>query len=116
MQTQQTALSPSLQDSDHKLEKKRGHFVSAVECYMKEHLDATEEEAKEVLYARVINAWKDINKGCLHPTRIPMQLLTLILNHTRVLHLMYTDQDNYTNSKTNLKEHIRCLIAEPLTM
>ncbi|KAI4320533.1 hypothetical protein MLD38_034002 [Melastoma candidum] len=100
----------------HKLEKKRGHFVSAVACYTKEHMDATEEEAKEVLYARVINAWKDINQECLRPTPIARPLLTLILNFTSTIHMLYLDQDNFTNSKTNLKEYIRSVIAEPLTM
>ncbi|KAI4320534.1 hypothetical protein MLD38_034003 [Melastoma candidum] len=87
-----------------------------VDLHGHKHMDATEEEAKEALYARVIDAWKDINQGCLRPSPIAMPLLTLILNYTSVIHMMYEDQDNFSYSKTNLKEYIRFVITEPLTM
>ncbi|KAI4312476.1 hypothetical protein MLD38_037282 [Melastoma candidum] len=100
----------------HKQEKKRGHAISAVECYMKEHGDLTEEEAKKELHARVLNAWKDINEGCLRPNPIQMTLLTRILNLTKFLHVAYEDIDHYTHPETKFKEYIRCTIAEPLVM
>ncbi|MFQ6652352.1 hypothetical protein Gotur_024258 [Gossypium turneri] len=40
---------------------KRGHCVSAVECYMREHA-VSEEEACSELKKQVENAWKDINQ------------------------------------------------------
>ncbi|KAI4312524.1 hypothetical protein MLD38_037330 [Melastoma candidum] len=100
----------------HKQEKKRGQAISVVECYMKEHGDISEEEAKKELYARILEAWKDMNEECLRPHPTPMTLLTRILNLTKMVHVAYEDIDNYTHPETKFKEYIRCTIAEPLVM
>ncbi|MFQ6652353.1 hypothetical protein Gotur_024258 [Gossypium turneri] len=47
--------------TSHKFEQERGHCVSAVECYMREHA-VSEEEACSELKKQVENAWKDINQ------------------------------------------------------
>ncbi|THG02152.1 hypothetical protein TEA_015985 [Camellia sinensis var. sinensis] len=56
-----------------KLEQKRGHVASAVECYMNQH-DASEEEVLIEFHKQATNAWKDINAECLHPIEVPMPL------------------------------------------
>ncbi|KAK3427102.1 hypothetical protein EUGRSUZ_F03413 [Eucalyptus grandis] len=99
----------------HQFEQKRGHVASAVECFVHQH-GVTEQEAKEELWRRVVEAWKDVNEECLAPTAIPARLLTLILNLTRVIDVLYTDEDNYTNAGTKLKNYVASLLIYPLPM
>ncbi|KAF7851493.1 hypothetical protein BT93_L3779 [Corymbia citriodora subsp. variegata] len=100
----------------HKLEQKRGHAASAVECFMKQY-GVTEEEAKEELRKQVVDAWKDINEELRHPTAVPMPLLVQILNHTRTMHMTYDGEtDHYTHAGTKLKEHVTSLLVNPLPM
>ncbi|CAL5405701.1 unnamed protein product [Camellia sinensis] len=86
----------------HKFERKRGHVVSVVECYMKQY-GASEEEALVELQKRVTNGWKDINQECLCPTAVPMPLLLRVVNLARVINVLYKDKDGYTDSGTKLK-------------
>ncbi|KAK3433836.1 hypothetical protein EUGRSUZ_D01114 [Eucalyptus grandis] len=94
-------------------EQKRGHVASSVELLMKENC-ISEQDAEEELQKRVVDAWKDINEEFLRPTVGPMPVLTLILNLSRVIDVLYTNGDHYTHSKTKLKEHIASLFVNPL--
>ncbi|KAE9444823.1 hypothetical protein C3L33_23279, partial [Rhododendron williamsianum] len=95
----------------HKHEQERGHVASAVECYMKQH-----GVAEEVVYVefkqRVTNAWKDMNAECFRPTAVPMPLLSLVLNFARVINLIYTGEDGYTNSRKRLKQCITFVLID----
>ncbi|KAJ4700857.1 Sesquiterpene synthase [Melia azedarach] len=97
----------------HKFEQKRGHVASSIECFMKQH-GATEEEACNEFRKQVINAWKDINEECLRPTSVPMPLLLRILNLTRVIDVIYKDEDGYTHSGVVLKGHVASLLIDPV--
>ncbi|KAF7850211.1 hypothetical protein BT93_L5741 [Corymbia citriodora subsp. variegata] len=99
--------------ASHQFEQKWGHVASAVELLMKEN-NVSEQEAEEELQKRVVDAWKDINEEFLRPIAGPMPVLTLILNLSRVIDLLYTNGDHYTHSKTKLKEHITSLFVSPL--
>ncbi|KAB1224296.1 (-)-germacrene D synthase [Morella rubra] len=98
---------------DDIFEQQRGHVASAVECYMTQHC-ATEEEAINAFRRQVTDGWMIINKECLHPTAIPMPLITRILNLTRVLHIVYKDRDGYTDSVTGLKDYVASLLVNPV--
>ncbi|KAK2631786.1 hypothetical protein EUGRSUZ_L02447 [Eucalyptus grandis] len=100
---------------DIQFEQKRGHVVSTVELLMKYH-GISEQEAREELLKRVIDAWKDINEEFLHPTIVPMSVLMRILNFSRVVDVLYSDGDNYTHSKTKLKNYVTSLFVNPLPM
>lgn len=94
------------------LEQKRGHVVSAVECYMKEHC-ATEEVAVIELTKQVNDAWADVNEGLLHPiATVPRPLLLLILNFLRVTDVIYKHEDGYTHGGVVLKDYITSLLVE----
>ncbi|KAF8026087.1 hypothetical protein BT93_F2792 [Corymbia citriodora subsp. variegata] len=99
----------------HQFEQKRGHVASAVECFVEQY-GVTEQEAKDELRRRVVEAWKDVNEECLAPTAIPSQLLTLILNLTRMINVLYSDKDNYTHAETKLKNYVTSLLIYPLAM
>ncbi|KAL3736265.1 hypothetical protein ACJRO7_025255, partial [Eucalyptus globulus] len=99
--------------SSHKFEQKRGHVVSTMELLMKYH-GISEQEAMEELLKRVIDTWKDINEEFLRPTIVPMSVLMRILNFSRVVDVLYSDGDNYTHSKTKLKNYVTSFFVNPL--
>ncbi|MFQ6635363.1 hypothetical protein Gotur_011649, partial [Gossypium turneri] len=47
-------------------------------------------------YKQLNNAWKDINEEFLKPTAAPTSALNRILNLARVIDLLYTGEDAYT--------------------
>ncbi|XP_048134940.1 (-)-germacrene D synthase-like isoform X2 [Rhodamnia argentea] len=100
----------------HKMEQKRGHSASSVECFMKQY-GVTEEEAKDNLRKQVVDAWKDMNEEVRRPTTVPKLLLMRILNLARVYHVVYNDEkDNYSHAGTKFKENVTTLLVDPLPM
>ncbi|KAK7257311.1 hypothetical protein RIF29_31185 [Crotalaria pallida] len=99
--------------SSYKFEHKRGAVVSAVECYMKQY-GTSEEEAVKQIIKDIENYWKDINEECLMPNIVPMPVLEVILNYTRVLEVMYADKaDRYTHGEL-LKDYVTLLFVDPI--
>ncbi|XP_031284192.1 (-)-germacrene D synthase-like [Pistacia vera] len=99
----------------HKFEQKRGHVASSIECFMIQH-GATEEEARNEFQKQVIDAWKDINEECLRPTAVSMPLLDRILNLSRVIDVMYKDEDGYTHAHVVLKDSVASLLINPVPL
>ncbi|KAF8019378.1 hypothetical protein BT93_G0144 [Corymbia citriodora subsp. variegata] len=99
--------------ASHQFEQKRGHIASAVELFMKEH-GVSEQETEKELRKRVVDAWKDINEAFLCPTAVQVPILMRILNLSRVVHVLYSDGDNYTHSGTLLKDYVTSLFVIPL--
>ncbi|KAK7312915.1 hypothetical protein VNO77_37159 [Canavalia gladiata] len=99
----------------NEFEQKRGHVASALECYMNQH-GVTKQEAFDELYKLVGSAWKDINEECLNPHEVPMLLLTLVLNLSRVINVLYKDEDLYTHSEGSTKNDIVSLLVNPCSM
>lgn len=77
---------------------------------------ASEHEALVEFGKQVTNAWKDINSACLHPTAALMPLLERVVNLAQVIHLLYRDEDCYTNSTTEMKEFVTLLLVNPVTI
>ena len=67
------------------------------------------EIAVQELKRQVMSAWKDINEELLEPLQLPRALLMRILNMTRVMDVLYTDSDGYTDSDKTTKHHIVAL-------
>ncbi|KAL5737834.1 hypothetical protein ACOSP7_030595 [Xanthoceras sorbifolium] len=95
----------------HEFEQKRQHVVSSIECYMKQDAGVSEEEVIKMFRKEIFNAWKDINQEFLKPTAAaaPMPILTRILNLSRVMDVIYKDDDGYTNSHV-IKHYIDSLL------
>ncbi|KAK7262668.1 hypothetical protein RJT34_30243 [Clitoria ternatea] len=91
------------------LEQKRGHVASAIECYMKQH-GVTKHDAIDELYRQVVSSWEDINEECLDPTEVPKSLLSVVLNLSRVIDVLYKDGDCYTHSEGSSKNDIAALL------
>ena len=94
-------------------EQKRGHVASAVECYMKQH-GVCKQEAYDELNKQVVNGWKDMNEECLKPTQVPMPLLTRVLNFSRVIDILYKDEDQYTLVGKLMKDLIALILIDPV--
>ncbi|KAF7822836.1 (-)-germacrene D synthase-like [Senna tora] len=97
---------------DDVFEQKREHVASAVECYMKEE-GVRKEEAIEELKREVVSAWKDINEECLGLKEVARPLLMRVLNLSRIMDVLYTEADGYTNSQGATKEYIASLLLNP---
>ncbi|KAL6313952.1 hypothetical protein AAG906_011682 [Vitis piasezkii] len=97
----------------HEFEQKRGHVASAVECYMKQH-GVCKQEAYDELNKQVVNGWKDMNEECLKPTQVPMPLLTRVLNFSRVIDILYKDEDQYTLVGKLMKDLIASILIDPV--
>ncbi|XP_047331223.1 sesquiterpene synthase Cop-like [Impatiens glandulifera] len=93
-----------------KFEQQREHVASAVECYMNQH-DALEELATINLRKQITDAWKDINFECIRPTKVPMNILSRVMNMARYMDMMYKEEDGYTNSKTKAKDYITSILV-----
>ena len=79
---------------------------------MKEY-KTTKEEASEVVWDSVENAWKSMNNEYLTWTSIPSKLLIRVINLARMMETMYKNIDGYTDSKI-LKEWISVLLDQPI--
>ncbi|KAL3570701.1 hypothetical protein D5086_027950 [Populus alba] len=95
----------------HKFEQERGHAASGVECYIKQY-GLSEQEVYKEFHMQVVNAWKDINEECLKPTAVPMPLLERILNLSRVIDVIYKEEDQYTHVGEVMKNNIASLLID----
>ncbi|XP_057792628.1 bicyclo-germacrene synthase-like [Salvia miltiorrhiza] len=87
---------------------------SSALCYMRQY-GVSEEEARAQLKQQVKNAWKDMNQECLEPTLASMPVLTRVVNLARVVHLLYSDADCYSDP-SKCKEWVKAVLVEPLTI
>ncbi|TYH69986.1 hypothetical protein ES332_D05G088500v1 [Gossypium tomentosum] len=96
-------------------EEKRG-FKTASMCYMKQY-NVSRKEAIEAFRAKIGDAWKDINEGCMRPTMgVPMQVLRATLNYQRLLDLAYRDNDGYTKPDISFQQLITKLLIQPIPL
>ena len=80
---------------------------------MKQH-GAAEEETIEEFRRQIANAWMDINEECLESTQVAKPLLMRSLNLSRVIDVLYKDEDGYTHSGGNTKKYIAALLLNPV--
>ncbi|XP_058739222.1 (-)-germacrene D synthase-like [Vicia villosa] len=96
----------------NEFEQKRGHGASSIECYMNQH-GVTREDAIHELSRQITNAWKDTNEELLDSTDVPKPILMRVLNLSRVIHVLYKDEDCYTNSQGSTKNDIISILLNP---
>ncbi|KAL1819424.1 hypothetical protein DCAR_0415690 [Daucus carota subsp. sativus] len=94
-------------------EKETVDAASAVECYMKQH-NASKECAFAEFNKQLVCAWKDINAEFFRPTVVPMPLLTISFNMTRVSYILYQNNDGFTTSETKTKEIMTPVLVHPI--
>ncbi|EYU26170.1 hypothetical protein MIMGU_mgv1a0255741mg, partial [Erythranthe guttata] len=89
--------------------------LTAVECYRNEN-GGSKAEAFAEFEKQVQKAWKDINKECIGSTASSFPILSCVLNLARLINLLYSDEDGYTNSNAKTKEIIQSVLVEPVTI
>ncbi|KAG7980231.1 hypothetical protein I3843_05G171300 [Carya illinoinensis] len=94
-------------------EQKRGHVVSAIDCYIKQH-NVTRHEVEEEFKKQIEDAWKDINSEFLKPTQVPKHFLEQVLNLSRVMDVIYKDDDGYTKVTQVLIDGVTSLLVDPV--
>ncbi|KAK2378029.1 putative terpene synthase [Trifolium repens] len=99
--------------ASNEFEQKRDHISSFLECYMKKY-NVSREAAIEEGRKRIANAWKDLNEECLRPTEVPMPILTIILNLSRFMDVVYKDKDNFTHPEGEMKTFSKALLIDPV--
>ncbi|XP_010694277.2 (-)-drimenol synthase [Beta vulgaris subsp. vulgaris] len=100
--------------ASYKIERKREHVASAVECYMKQY-GVGEEEAVKELHNIVEEAWKDLNEEMLRPTTFPRPLMTRILNLSRVIEVFYRlGEDDYSIVSQNMQQKVELVLIHPV--
>ena len=72
-----------------------------------------DEEARAQVKKRVRNAWKDINQECLEPRPASMSILMHVVNLARVINLLYSDADCYTDPNKS-KAWVKMVLIEPV--
>ncbi|XP_004516888.1 probable terpene synthase 2 [Cicer arietinum] len=97
----------------NEFEQQRGHVSSFLECYMIQY-DTNREAAIQECEKGIDNAWKDINEDYLRQTKVPLPLLTSVINLARFIEVYYKDKDHYTHSEGLMKTHIKALIVDPV--
>ncbi|TYG71864.1 hypothetical protein ES288_D05G433400v1 [Gossypium darwinii] len=101
--------------AEHKFKQRREDDFSGIECYMEEY-GVMVQEAYNVFYKHIESAWKDVNKGFLKPTKMPIEVLNRILNLARVMNVLYSEGDGYTYVGKATKGIISILLIEPVTL
>ncbi|KAG2708370.1 hypothetical protein I3760_05G189300 [Carya illinoinensis] len=94
-------------------EQKRGHVVSAIDCYIKQH-NVTRHEVEEEFKKQIEDAWKEINSEFLKPTQVPKHFLERVLNLSRVMDVIYKDDDGYTKVTQVLIDGVTSLLVDPV--
>ncbi|KAL6318337.1 hypothetical protein AAG906_039429 [Vitis piasezkii] len=106
------------------------HVASAIECYVKQY-SVSKQQAYDEFNKQIANAWNEINQGFLvptsmpipiliefsishEPTSMPVPILTGVLNLTRVVDIIYKENDEYTHVGKVMKDNIASLLIDPV--
>lgn len=61
---------------------------------------------------KISNAWKDVNEEFMKPTGVPAPILMRVLNLSRVMDVLYKEDDGYTNSHV-IRDSIEAMLLKP---
>nr|AYV65216.1 (-)-amorpha-4,7(11)-diene synthase [Ageratina adenophora] len=99
----------------YKKEQEREHFQSFVQCYEKQY-DVGEEDAINLVRKDIEDVWKDITRESLMCKDVPRPLIMVVVNYARALYCLYKFNDSFTEVGEDIKDHIKRLFIDPLTI
>ncbi|PKA52913.1 (-)-germacrene D synthase [Apostasia shenzhenica] len=100
----------------YKLEQKRNHVASTVQCYIMEH-GCSNEEACKKLMEMAGDAWKIINREfVMHDKSLPLFTMMPAVNLARFNYLVYKEEDIYTHADEIMKENISNVLVKVVTL
>lgn len=90
-------------------------MVSAIQCYMKEHPEISEEEALEYVYSLMESALVDFKWEYLNTKDVPNNCKRLVFDNVRLMQLFYQEGDGFTLSHDReIKDHVKKILFEPV--
>ncbi|XP_054814806.1 alpha-farnesene synthase-like [Prosopis cineraria] len=94
-------------------ERERGDAASSILCYIN-HMDVTEETAREHIEEMIKRAWKKINEQCVSTQDASKQaFVNQAMNAARVAHTLYQNGDGFGIQDGDIKKQILSLVIEP---
>ncbi|XP_056687914.1 (3S,6E)-nerolidol synthase 1-like [Spinacia oleracea] len=92
-------------------EDQDGHDGSFVACYMNEHQESSDENAREYVLGMISDAWKHLNEECLSQNSpFSSDFKNAFLNLARMIPIMYKYDDNHR--LPSLEKHMKSLLYE----
>ncbi|KAH9321011.1 hypothetical protein KI387_015650, partial [Taxus chinensis] len=91
-------------------ERECGELASAIECYMKDNVGVSEEEALCHVYNVIEEGLVELNKELFMDSQVPEIFQKLFLNSARLSQLFYMQVDAFNSSNLDKKEMVeKCL-------
>ncbi|XP_043688318.1 (3S,6E)-nerolidol synthase 1-like [Telopea speciosissima] len=96
-------------------EEQDGHDGSYLECYLKEHKQASSmESARKHVFDLISDSWKQLNRETLEWNTFSPSLMRVSLNSARMVSVMYGYDDN--QRLPALEEYINSLLHESIPL
>lgn len=98
----------------YQAERGQGEMASAIQCYMKDHPEISEEEALKHVYFVMENALDELNWEFVNNGEVPESCRRLVFETARIMQLFYIEGDGFTLShEMEIKEHVKnCLFQQ----
>lgn len=97
-------------------ERGEGEVASAIQCYMKDHPELSEEDALKYVYTSMENALADLKGEFLKTKDVPDKCRRLIFYYARSMQLFYNQGDGFTLAHDmEIKGHVKKILFEPVT-
>jgi len=96
-------------------ERREGEVASAIQCYMKDHPEFSEEEALKQIYTLMENALADLKEEFLKAKDVPDKCKRLVFDYARSMQLFYQQGDGFTLAPNmEIKQHVKKILFEPV--
>nr|QHZ00922.1 terpene synthase 15 [Taiwania cryptomerioides]WBO26430.1 linalool synthase [Taiwania cryptomerioides] len=99
-----------------KAEAARGEKASCVECYMRDNLGSTEEEALDYLNSLNEKLFKELSLEYLKLDNIPTCSKDHVVSLSRGFHFFYIERDGFTISTKDTRDHIVKILVQPIIL
>nr|M4HYP3.1 RecName: Full=Monofunctional isopimaradiene synthase, chloroplastic; Short=PcmIso1; Flags: Precursor [Pinus contorta]AFU73866.1 monofunctional isopimaradiene synthase [Pinus contorta] len=99
----------------YQAERGEGEVASAIQCYMKDHPEFSEEEALKQIYTLMENALSDLKEEFLKAKDVPDKCKRLVFDYARSMQLFYQQGDGFTLAPNmEIKQHVKKILFEPV--
>ena len=97
-------------------ERGQGEVASAIQCYMKDHPEISEQEALKHVYSIMEDALDELNWEFVNNKEVPHNCRRLVFETARIMQLFYMEGDGLTLSHDmEIKEHVKNCLFQPVS-
>ncbi|GLJ48427.1 hypothetical protein SUGI_1022160 [Cryptomeria japonica] len=97
-------------------EKQKRGLPSAIQCYMKDHPEISEQEALDHIYSLLHNSLLELNWELVNNREMPETCRRLVFNTARIMQLFYMEGDGFILSHLEMQELVRKCLFEPVVV